>query len=311
MARQATYFPGSNRWLWLIFPLIPLYLHQAYAGGPVYAEGLSALHRGDVATAFQLWKPLAEHGDADSQFALGSLYYDGIGVAVDRTESSYWFQLAAEQGLPDAQYNLGNAYLRGEGVRQDNSMAIYWWEKAAKQGLSDAQSNLDRAYRERSEADKNKQSTTRISEQIKGNPSDLDIAAKFDKTSWTSVDTDIENKPEPATDMASESAPVPSIQTSLEPAVAQVPTHAELMPVDNSGGWAVNLVSYTYESAAQRILDDYRAQGIDAEIQTVILNGKPMYRVRIIGYPSKTAAQSQIAPLQELLDLDSVWVSRK
>ena len=96
-----------------------------------------------------------------------------------------------------------------------------------------------------------------------------------------------------------------------QPAVARSPNVAALMPADASGGWAVNLVSYTHETAARRILKEYRDEGIDAEIQMVILNDKPMYRVRIVGYESRPAAQAQIDPLEKLLDLDSVWVSRK
>jgi len=93
-----------------IVTLITLYLSHSYAGGPMYDKGLAANSTGDIITAYQLWNPLAEHGDTDAQSALGSLYYDGIGVPVDHTESSYWFHLAAEQGYAIAQYNLGNDY---------------------------------------------------------------------------------------------------------------------------------------------------------------------------------------------------------
>ncbi|MGD2137302.1 MAG: SPOR domain-containing protein [Gammaproteobacteria bacterium] len=96
-----------------------------------------------------------------------------------------------------------------------------------------------------------------------------------------------------------------------EPAVAQPPKAAAFMPPDTSGNWAVNLVSYTHETAARRTLKEYRQQGVDAEIQTVTINDRPMYRVRVVGYESLPAAQAQIAPLQKLLGLDSVWVSRK
>jgi hypothetical protein len=190
MDRQVKYLTGSHGWLGIIIVLSILYLSKAYAGGPVFEEGLAAFSSGDVATAFQLWEPLAEHGDADSQFALGSLYYNGIGVAVDHTESSYWFLLAAEQGLAFAQYNLGNAYSHGEGVRQDYKMAAYWWKKAAKQGLSVAQSNLDRMYQGRSMLDKNKQSTTHAyrQSQKKADPPDLHLNAKYDNATWLAGD---------------------------------------------------------------------------------------------------------------------------
>ena len=117
--------------------------------------------------------------------------------------------------------------------------------------------------------------------------------------------------PEPATNIAVVSAAAPSIRTSLEPAVTQAPAITALMPADKSGNWAINLVSYTRESTARRTLDDYRKQGINAEIQTATVKEEPIYRVRIVGYESLQAAQAQIVPLQELLDLDGVWASRK
>jgi len=39
----------------------------AWAG---WDEGVAAYDRGDYATAFREWKPLAEQGDADAQFIL-------------------------------------------------------------------------------------------------------------------------------------------------------------------------------------------------------------------------------------------------
>jgi len=149
--------------------LTVLHLSPARAGGPVYDEGLAALASGDIATAWQLWKPLAEHGDADAQFALASLYYDGIGVPVDHTESSFWFLLAAKQGHKDAQYNLGNAYKRGEGVRRSDTMAVRWWEKAAAQGLAEAQYNLALAYQEGAGVTKDEQTAARYYRQAAEN----------------------------------------------------------------------------------------------------------------------------------------------
>jgi TPR repeat protein len=158
-----------------IFALISLLFPQAYAGGPLHEEAMLAYSIGDYTTAYQLWKPLAEHGDVDAQFALGSLYYDGIGVPVDHTESSYWYHLAADQGHASAQYNMGNAYMRGEGVRQDRNIAIYWWKKAAKQGISEAQTNLEMAYRESDVTDKDKPEIEHMNKQP-------DLGAKTDNT---------------------------------------------------------------------------------------------------------------------------------
>ena len=49
----------------------------AWAG---VAEGVTAYHRGDYATALREFRPLAEQGLAEAQFNLGRLYDKGQGV---------------------------------------------------------------------------------------------------------------------------------------------------------------------------------------------------------------------------------------
>ena len=57
---------------------------------------------------------LAEHGDAQAQFDLGSRYGAGLDVPRDDAESAKWFRQAADQGLAKAQHFLG---IRGEDAR--------------------------------------------------------------------------------------------------------------------------------------------------------------------------------------------------
>jgi hypothetical protein len=161
----------------------------------MFDEGLAAYSTGDITAAYELWRPLAEHGDAEAQFALGSLYYDGIGVPLDRTESSYWFHLAAEQGHASAQYNLGNAYKRGEGVRQNDAMAVYWWKKAAAQGLEDAQYNLATAYQEGAGVGKDEQTEVRFTRQAGGkeSPPPVDITGKPGRAAGPAGEGDCES----------------------------------------------------------------------------------------------------------------------
>ncbi len=134
----------------------------ALASSPMFEAGQEAYVAGDIETALTLWRPLAEHGDAEAQFAIGTLYYGGIGVPVDRVESSYWFLRAAQQGYVPAQYNLGNAYKRGEGVRQNDRRAVMWWRKAAEQGFGAAQFNLANAYFEGAGVEKNREEALRL-----------------------------------------------------------------------------------------------------------------------------------------------------
>jgi uncharacterized protein len=109
-------------------------------------DGVMAARRGDFSTAIGLWRPLAEVGNADAQYALGIMYINGKGVSQDDAEAVMWFRLAAEQGFADAQFNLGIAYLSGRGISQDDEEAVNWFRPAAEQNQVAAQFNLGRAY---------------------------------------------------------------------------------------------------------------------------------------------------------------------
>ena len=111
-----------------------------------FENGLTAAQTGDYQTAFKLWKPLAENGNALAQFNLGIMYNDGKGVPQDYVKAVIWYLSAAEQGVAFAQYSLGLMYLEGKGVRRDYAEASKWFRKAADQGHSDAQRNLGVMY---------------------------------------------------------------------------------------------------------------------------------------------------------------------
>ena len=114
--------------------------------GRGYNDGEAAFVRGDFTAALQIWRPLADAGDAKAQFGLGNPYLRGGGVARDLTQSTRWYRLSAEQGFAPAQFNLGNAYFSGRGVSRDNALAVEWWRRAAIQGLASAQFNLGMQY---------------------------------------------------------------------------------------------------------------------------------------------------------------------
>ena len=48
-----------------------------------------------------------EKGDAAAQNSLGTVYYEGRGVARDYAEAARWYRKAAEQGHASGQLNLG------------------------------------------------------------------------------------------------------------------------------------------------------------------------------------------------------------
>ena len=76
----------------------------------------------------------ADQGDAEAQYNLGILYYEGHGITQDYTTARQWWEQAAAQGNALAQYRLGVLYQKGQGVPQDDATAREWFEKSTVQG---------------------------------------------------------------------------------------------------------------------------------------------------------------------------------
>ena len=99
----------------------------------------------------------ADPEDAEVQFNLGVLYYDGEDVTRDYQQAFTWFKKAAARGHARAQYKLGLMYCEGTAFRmlgnfwhmtQDLQQATMWFKKAAVQGHAEAQFRLGKAYYE-------------------------------------------------------------------------------------------------------------------------------------------------------------------
>jgi len=67
-----------------------------------FEKGLSAAQAGDYATVLQEWKPLAEAGDAITQFGLGAMYWNGHGVLQSNVMSHMWYNIASANGHSQA-----------------------------------------------------------------------------------------------------------------------------------------------------------------------------------------------------------------
>jgi uncharacterized protein len=109
---------------------VAAYKRGEYAAGP-FEDGVVAYNRGDYATALQIFRRLADQGNATAQYDLGVMYGQGQGVPQDYAQAVAWYRQAAEQGVVAAQHNLGVAYLRGRGVTRDNVLAYMWLNLAA------------------------------------------------------------------------------------------------------------------------------------------------------------------------------------
>jgi uncharacterized protein len=96
----------------------------------------------DAASFDRHLRALAEKGDAESQYKLGTAYDEGLGVPKSYTEAFKWFRLAAEQGHAHSQFRVGDMYMSGDGVAKNDTEAAKWFRKAAEQGLANAQGML-------------------------------------------------------------------------------------------------------------------------------------------------------------------------
>ena len=109
---------------------------------PDLEDALEAYENNGYKTAFKIFMPLAEHGDAEAQCCLGNMYSNGEYVAQDEEEAAKWLRLAAEQGDTDAQSMFGLMCANGEGVVKNDEEAVEWLLLAAEKGNSCAQSSL-------------------------------------------------------------------------------------------------------------------------------------------------------------------------
>jgi hypothetical protein len=88
----------------------------------------------------------AEKGDAESQYKLGKMYTEGVGVSIDYAKATKAFEDAAKQGYAKAEYNLGLHYYEGTGVRKNRVTAYKWFKSAAEQGDPAAQYYLGKMF---------------------------------------------------------------------------------------------------------------------------------------------------------------------
>jgi uncharacterized protein len=115
------------------------------AAGP-FEDANTALQREDYATAYRLFRSLADSGNVFAQGIIGVMYAKGEGVPQSDAEAVKWYRLAADQGNAAAQLALASMYAKGRGIPQSDADAAKWYRRAADQGESWAQTNLGVMY---------------------------------------------------------------------------------------------------------------------------------------------------------------------
>ena len=89
------------RWLSLLIASLGLVL-SATAFALPQPDAEAAYARGDYATAFKIWLPIAEQGSPEAQRNVARMYERGEWVAQDKQAAAEWYSKAAEQSARDA-----------------------------------------------------------------------------------------------------------------------------------------------------------------------------------------------------------------
>lgn len=132
------------------------YLHPAadggnaiaqYALGTIYRDGLRGTP--DLETALGLFKAAADQNHIGAAFELGLMYRDGIGGKADPLLSITWLRRAASGGYEWAQYELGSYYYeKGLSGQPDVEQAAIFWQQAAEQGHAASAQALGMMFKE-------------------------------------------------------------------------------------------------------------------------------------------------------------------
>lgn len=111
-----------------------------------FNEGIVAFDRGDFATAFKHWRPLAKRGMVEAQHNLGNMYRHSKGVPQNFADAYRWYLKAAKQGHAASMLSLGEMIYQGQGLPQNFSKAVEWYRKSANRGFAAAQAKLGAMY---------------------------------------------------------------------------------------------------------------------------------------------------------------------
>lgn len=85
-------------------------------------------------------------GVAYSQYSIGTMYAEGVGVCQNFKEATGWYKKAMDNGVGFAANALGNLYINGLGVPLDEEMAELCWIKAVDLEDANAAASLVAYY---------------------------------------------------------------------------------------------------------------------------------------------------------------------
>ena len=96
--------------------------------------------------ALEFYKRAADLGYQQSVTAVGTIYYNGLGVPKDEELGVIWFRKAADQDNALGQAFVGQAFKSGKGVKQNMIEAVRWFRLSSEQGNVIGQIELAKSY---------------------------------------------------------------------------------------------------------------------------------------------------------------------
>lgn len=114
--------------------------------GLLFEKGKGFYDSEDYVEATKWFMKAADAGNADAQYHLSLMYYNGYGFPENREKAVYYEMLAADQGHARAMYNLGVDYETGSGVPQNYKKAMEWYVKSSEAGDADASGAIGFMY---------------------------------------------------------------------------------------------------------------------------------------------------------------------
>lgn len=265
--------------------------------------GIEAWQKRDYEAAVQIWRPLAEAGDADAAFNLGQAYRLGHGVPINLAAAQTWLERAARKDHLEAQTTLGlllfdsgnrtgglrwlksaaeggdaralliygTALFNGDGMPSDPVRAYAFVSRAAAQGLPPAKTTL-------AELDK----LIPLDQRQKGVALALDLA---------------KGKPSPN---PTQSTPPPKVTAKTTPSPAKAATKpsapATTMALIGSG-WRIQLGAFSQRSSAEALFRRLASRPAVAGKQSAFVQAGSVIRLQVGPFPSRTAASAACAQL--------------
>ena len=122
---------------------------EKYQAGLIFYEGIPYKERSyfqNYEVARMFLERSARENHLESQYLLGGMYHQGLGMKPSMKYAIYWYEQAALQGSLKTKLKLANMYYEGEDIEKDYELSSKWLERAFRNGDEEAGRKLAYMY---------------------------------------------------------------------------------------------------------------------------------------------------------------------